>query len=89
MLNINDIAKICGIDWELVFRAIQRLGIIPVHTSGKKKYFDEYQQVLIFEHLFYVRKFEYLTFESSMNKKEAPDYDSFRKFKKETYGKRI
>jgi len=67
MKNINDIAKMCCLDWETIFRTIKRLNITPVHTVGRRKYFDEFQQELIFDHLFYLGKIEFIIYESKMN----------------------
>ena len=87
MKTPQQISKICGTTWEIVYRAIQRLNIVPVHKKGRICYYDEFQFELIVDHLFYACKIDSLIFESSMNKKELPDYEAFRKFKLETYGK--
>ena len=67
MKNINDIAKFCCSDWETIFRATKRLNIIPALQKGRRKYFDEYQQELILDHLFYLGKIEFIIYESKIN----------------------
>jgi len=86
MKTPQDIAKRCGITWETVYRAIQRLNIIPVHAKGRIKYYDEFQFELIIDHLFYAGKIQFLIFESKMNIPEVED--SFTEFKLRTYGRK-
>jgi len=73
MKNIKEIAIICCLDWELVYRAVQKLNIIPVIQIGKRKFYDQYQQELIFDNLFYCGKLQYLIYESKLNN-PTPEY---------------
>lgn len=86
MKTPKDIAKMCDTGWLLVYRAIQRMNIVPVHTSGRKSYYDEYQVELIIDNLFYTGKMTHIILESKMNVPEVEE--SFADFKKRTYGRK-
>jgi len=83
MKTISQISKICGTTWEIVYRSIQRLNIIPVHKKGRINYYDDFQLELIIDNLFYAGKIKYLIYESKMNIPEVEE--SFEEFKKRTY----
>jgi hypothetical protein len=68
MKNISEIAAMCGLDWEIVFRTIIKTNIVPVLEKGRKKFYDQFQQELIIDQLYYLGKLEYITYESSINK---------------------
>lgn len=89
MKTVTDIAKQCNTTWEIVYRGVQRLNIIPAFasSSGRIKYYDDFQLELIIDHLFYAGKITELVFESSMNTPEIQE--DFNEFKKKTYGRAI
>jgi len=82
----QQISKICGTTWGIVYIAIQRLNIVPVHKKGRINYYDDFQVELIVDNLFYTGKIKYLIYESKMNIPEIEE--SFEEFKKRTYGKK-
>jgi len=90
MKSIRQISKETGVDHDRVFRTVRKEGLIVERSDrgkGTKMMLTIHQEDYIHDVLFYSGYFTELTIESSMNKKEAPDYDAFIKFKKETYGK--
>jgi len=86
MRTVSQITKHCGTNRENITRAAKRLGIVPSKKTGRTIYFDEYQEFLIIEHLFYTGKTQFLIFESKMNIPEVEE--SFTDFKLRTYGKK-
>jgi hypothetical protein len=87
MKSIRQISKETGVDYQKVFRTVRKEGLIV--ERGTKMMLTIHQEDYIHDVLFYSGYFTELTIESKMNKPEAPDYDAFRKFKKETYGKTV
>lgn len=90
MKTVTEISKLCNTSRENTYRAAQRLNIIPAKTKGRIVYYDEYQEFLILEHLFYIGKIDSLIYESKMNHVETKEekYKQFKIFKENTYGKR-
>lgn len=82
MKSISQIATICLLDWEIVYRAIQRLNITPVRTAGRRNYYDKHQQELIFDNLHHCGKLQYLTFESKLN---DPNFDCPEVYSRENF----
>jgi len=89
MKTISQIAKEAGVTYRDVYSVIIANKITPVSYKEHERYrlYAQIQIDLIHKVLYFERKCNVVILESSMNKKEAPDYDAFRKFKKETYGK--
>jgi len=67
MKNPREIANMCDTGWLFVYRAIQRLNIVPVEIKGRKSYYDEFQIELIIDNLYHTGKVTHLVFESKMN----------------------
>ena len=88
MKSIRQISNETGVDYQKVFRTVRKEGLVvyrPERGESTKMMLTIHQEDYIHDVLFYSGYFTELTIESKMNKKEAPDYDAFRKFKLETY----
>lgn len=85
MKTITEIAKTCDTSRDNAYSAAKRIGIIPAKQGLRIAYYDEYQEFLIIEHLWYIGKVDTLIFESKMNKPDPQE--SFADFKKRTYGR--
>lgn len=83
MRTISEIAKTYKLNYDVVYRAANRLHINPVLKGNKISYYDQYQEELIVDNLFYVGRIEYVIFESKMNKPE--EQEPFEEFKRRTY----
>lgn len=83
MKTISEIAKIYKLSYDVVYRAANRLRINPVLKGNKISYYDQYQEELIVDNLFYVGRIEFRIFESKMN--ETPEQESWEEFKHKTY----
>jgi len=70
MKSVPEIAQLTGVNRSDIHKHVFKLNIKPVKQIGYKKWFDYYQVELIIDHLFYLGKIEYLTYESSMNHTE-------------------
>jgi len=67
MKSVPEIALLTGVSRPDIHKHVFKLNINPVKQIGYKKWFDQYQIEIIIDHLFYLGKIEFLTYESSMN----------------------
>lgn len=68
MKNIPQIAKETGLNTDTIRKICLREKINPaLKISSKKFFFDEYQEKIILEILYFEGRFNTLTFESKMN----------------------
>ena len=65
MKPISQVAKECGVSYELIFRIAKRLEIDTKKETGHK--LDKYQEDIIHNELYFGGYFQFLTLESKMN----------------------
>jgi len=86
MTTITQIANLYRLNYDVVYRAAQRMYITPIKKGLRIRLYNEWQVMLIIENLWHCGKVDGFIYESSMNKPEKQE--PFEDFKKRVYGRK-